>query len=184
MAKRYEAIFAGTGGRGVLTAGQILTQVGLNYYPHVLYFPSYGTEMRGGSSECTVVLSESPIGSPVLTQAKVMVMFDISQMGTFANRIKPGGLLILESSTLSDADKAKIPGNVKVVNVPALKIAGDIGDMRTINLILLGAYVQATGVLAPDLVEAQLKKRFMEKGLMKVLDINVGAFKQGLKAAA
>ncbi|MDD5094589.1 MAG: 2-oxoacid:acceptor oxidoreductase family protein [Dehalococcoidia bacterium] len=183
MAKRYEAIFAGTGGRGVLTAGQMLTQVALKDFPHVLYFPSYGTEMRGGTSECTVVLSESPIGSPVLTQSNVLVIFDITQLQAFENRIKPGGLLILESSTLENGQNPTTRKDIKTLNVPALKIAGELGDIRTISQVLLGAYVQATGVMPADVIEVKLKERFTEKGLTKVIDINIKAFREGLKAA-
>lgn len=182
MAKRYEAIFAGIGGRGVLMAGQLLTHVGMHQYPHMLYFPSYGTEMRGGTSECTVVLSEAAIGSPVLTQSDILVIFDISQLKDFESRVKPGGFVILESSTLEEG-QGVTRDDVRVIKVPALKMARELGDVRVTNLILLGAYIQASGVLPPDLIEAELEKRLVSRGEQHLLEMNIKAFRLGLKIA-
>lgn len=181
MDKRQEAIFAGTGGRGVLMAGQLLSKAGMHHYSHMVYFPSYGTEMRGGTSECTVILSDKAIGSPVLTQADVVMIFDISQLNDFEDRVKPGGLLILESSSLEQVQGVKRQ-DIRVINVSGIKMALEFGDIRVANLILLGTYIQATGALSPQFIEAELEKRLLERGQQALLSRNIEAFKLGLSA--
>ncbi len=151
---------AGLGGRGVLMAGELMLHAAAPAYAHVAYFPSYGTSMRGGHVECTVILSEKRIGSPLLPQADVVVIFDNVKLKEFEGRVRPGGLLILESTGLKEEPSRN---DVRVVKVPAIETAMNMGDIRTANLILLGAYVTATKAIKPDLIEKKLEERLAEK---------------------
>jgi len=99
-ASRHDVIMTGVGGKGVLTAGLLLAQAGMARYRNVLWFPSYQAAMRGGPSECTVILSDEDIASPILTQAQALVVMDSSQLRAFEGRVKPGGILITESAGL------------------------------------------------------------------------------------
>lgn len=178
---RHEVIIAGLGGRGVLMAGQLLAQAALSQYQGVVYFPSYATAMRGGSVECTVILSKKRIGSPGLTRAEALVIMDASQLKDFENRLQPGGLLILENSRLESGQEVKRQ-DVRVINVPALKMAAELGDVRAANLILLGAYIRATKALSPEYIEAELERRLIGRGEEALLSFNKKAFRAGLEA--
>jgi 2-oxoglutarate ferredoxin oxidoreductase subunit gamma len=177
---KHAVIIAGLGGGGVLMAGQLLAQAGISQYRNVVYFPSYATSMRGGAVECTVILSHRRIGSPVLTQAEALVIMDVSQLQYFENRLQPGGLLILESSRLESGQGVKRQ-DVRVINVPALKMATDLGDTRATNLILLGAYIRATKALSPQYIEAELERRLLGRGEEALLSLNKKAFRAGLE---
>jgi 2-oxoglutarate ferredoxin oxidoreductase subunit gamma len=173
-------IIAGLGGEGVLMVGQLLAQAGLHQYRNVVYFPSYATSMRGGAVECTVILSHRRIGSPVLTQAETLLMMDVSQLQYFENRLQPRGILILESSRLEPGQGVKRQ-DVHVINVPALRMAIDLGDARATNLILLGAYIRATKALSPQYIEAELERRLLGRGEEALLSLNKKAFRAGLE---
>lgn len=162
-------------------AGQLLAQAGIYQYRNVVYFPSYATSMRGGSVECTVILSHRRIGSPVATQAEALVMVDVSQLQYFENRLQPGGFLILESSRLEAGQGVKRQ-DVRVINVPALRMATDLGDARATNLILLGAYIRATKALSPQYIETELERRLLDRGQEALLRLNKKAFRAGLEA--
>ncbi len=174
---KKEVIMAGTGGRGVLLAGEILLHAAAAQYEHVAYFPSYGTSMRGGHVECTVILSQERIGSPLLPKADVVVIFDNVKLAEFEGRVRPGGLLILESTGLSQEPSRS---DIKVSKIPAVEIANTSGDIRTANLILLGAYVAATKAIAPELIEKRLEQQMVQKKQEQSLPANLAAFRRGL----
>ncbi len=177
---KKEVIMAGTGGRGVLLAGEILLHAAAAEYEHVAYFPSYGTSMRGGHVECTVILSNERIGSPLLPQADVVVIFDNVKLSEFEGRVRPGGMLILESTGLTQEPARS---DIKVTKIPAVEIANTSGDIRTANLILLGAYVAATNAIAPALIERRLEQQLVAKKQEKSLPANLAAFRRGLEIA-
>ena len=178
---RYEVMMAGSGGRGVLVAGQLLARTGMSKYQQASYFPTYGTAMRGGVVECTVILSNDRIGSPVLSQVPILVMMDANYLERFENRVLPQGLIILESTGIEAKAERE---DVKVITVPAVQMATALGDKRAVNLVLLGAYIEITKVLSPDLVEKELEKWFIGKGLKSAFPVNKEAFRQGMKAVA
>ena len=176
---RYEVLMAGIGGKGVLTAGKFLLEAGSTKYQHVVYFPSYSTDMRGAPSECTVILSDSPIGSPVLQSADAIFIMDQSQLAAFENRLRPGGLVVIDSTTQQGTVTRK---DVRVLEIPAMSIANAVGDVRSANLVLLGAYVQATGVVPLEIIEDQVKKKFQKAG-NGVISMNIEAVRKGAEAA-
>lgn len=170
---------AGIGGMGVLTAGQLLARAALAQYPHVSWVPSYAVAKRGGLCECTVVFSEEEIASPLLDQAQAVVVFEASQLKSFENRVRPRGVLVIEAAGLNEE---KERGDITVIPVPALEIAVSLGQSQASNLVLLGAYVEATRAIDPRLVEQELQSRL--GGREQVLSLNLEAFHRGLKLGA
>jgi 2-oxoglutarate ferredoxin oxidoreductase subunit gamma len=175
--KRREVILAGTGGKGVLLAGQLLARAGLQVYAHVVWMPTYFAAMRSGACECTVVLSNREIASPVLSLSDVVVVFEPSQLAAFEVRVKPNGLLITESAGLPLVKRA----DIRISKVPAVEVAVGLGDSRASNMVLLGAYIASTGAVAPELVEAQIGERFAASVAGR---LNIEAFYRGVSIGA
>jgi len=174
---RHEVIMAGVGGKGVLLSGDILAESAMPQYRNIVWFPSYASAMRGGSCECTVVLSDDSIASPILPTADTIVVLATSELKTFEKRVKPGGTLIIESTGgLPQKVERK---DIKVIEIPGVEKAVAAGDIRSANLVLLGAYIGATGAVSPELIEKELDKRFGSS--KKGLEINKKAFREGIK---
>lgn len=171
---RHDVIMTGVGGRGVLTAGLLLAQAALSAYRHILWFPSYQAAMRGGPCECSVILSDEKVYSPVLSKSQSLVVIDTSQFQDFISRVLPGGTVITETEGLHTDS---LTPDIKVYKVPAMSLAVKQGDIQGSNFILLGAYLEATGVLPLTLVEEELYKRFGTK--KKVLEANISALREG-----
>jgi len=176
---RHECIFGGIGGKGVLVAGKIVADAAMHQYPNIVWYPAYGSAMRGGTSECTVILSNDQIACPVMLQAEVVLVIAPSELKNFVARVKPGGLLIVEGS---DPLPIKIDRqDIKVMEVPGLKIATQLGDTRAANLVLVGAYVGATGAIEPNIMEDNIVKKL--GGNKQVQETNKKAFEAGMKFA-
>lgn len=129
-------VFSGFGGQGALFAGQVLTYAALDTGSNVTWIPSYGPEMRGGVARCTVIVADGEIGSPIVRNPDIAVVFNNPSMEKFQRELKPGGVLIVNSSMVS------IPverDDITVILVPGNKIAADLGDVRMTNMVLLGA---------------------------------------------
>jgi 2-oxoglutarate ferredoxin oxidoreductase subunit gamma len=169
---RHEVILAGLGGKGVLTAGLVLAQAAMRIYPHVLWFPTYASAMRGGSSECTVVFAAAEIASPILPQAEGIIILSPSQFKAFERRVRPGGVLMVESSGFQPEAQRE---DVRLLLVPAVTQAMELGDSRMANLVLLGAYLEATRVLPLPLVEEALERRFAAEAALARSALRRGA---------
>jgi len=175
---RVELMLAGLGGMGVLTAGQLLAWAGLQKYKNVSWVPSYDTSRRGGLCECTVIFSDEEITSPLLDQAQTVVLFDGSQLKTLEPRVRPGGVMIVESAGLRDSKKRE---DLRLLPVSGLAVAVSMGDSQLNNLVLLGVYAEVVKTITPDLIEAELERRYGSKE--SILKRNREAFRQGLKLA-
>jgi len=171
---RHDVIMTGVGGRGVLTAGLLLAQAALSEYKHILWFPSYQAAMRGGPCECSVILSDEEVYSPILSQTQSLIVIDTSQFPDFVSRVLPGGVIITETEGLHTNS---VPTGIKLYKIPAMSLAVTQGDIQGSNFILLGAYLEATGVLPLSMVEEEVRKRFGNK--KKVLEANINALKEG-----
>jgi 2-oxoglutarate ferredoxin oxidoreductase subunit gamma len=149
-----DAIIAGFGGQGVMLIGNLLAYAGMHHGLEVTYIPVYGPEMRGGTANCTVVLSDEPIGSPIIHTPQSLIIMNGPSLTKFAPRLVDGGILVLNTSLVPEetADASR----VRVIGVPANAIADGIGNTRMANMVALGAYVAATGVVPLDVVEASL----------------------------
>lgn len=172
-----EAIMAGLGGGGILTSGTLLAEAALTKFKNVTWFPSYAISKRGGFCECTVVFSDDEVASPLLSQADGVIVADAAQFKDYESRVRPGGTIIVESAGLKAKPERK---DIKVVSVPAIKTAISItGNSQVANLVLLGAFVKATGIISPELIEQQLEKSFASKA--RALETNKKAFDEGRK---
>lgn len=173
---KHDVIVAGIGGRGALITGQLLVEAAASQYNHVLWCPNMTTARRGAPADCTVVISDQEIGSPLVAQAETLILVDPSRLKAFEHRVQPAGRIFLETSGLKDnVDRT----DVEVIKVPGLDTAARLGDTQAGNMVLLGAYVAKTKVISPDLVEAKLRQKF--EGREKILSLNLDAFHEGIK---
>ncbi|MFC1944370.1 2-oxoacid:acceptor oxidoreductase family protein [Chloroflexota bacterium] len=173
---RAEVLMCGIGGMGVLVAGQLLAWAGLKRYRHISYVPSYEAARRGGLCEVTVILSDGDISSPILDQAQTVVVFDGAQLKAFEPRVRPGGLMLVESAGLVDKLERD---DFRLLLVSGLEIAMGMGESLANNMILLGAYVALSDAISPQLIEEELVSRYGEKEAL--LKRNRDAFACGLE---
>ncbi|MEE8471972.1 MAG: 2-oxoacid:acceptor oxidoreductase family protein [Dehalococcoidia bacterium] len=175
----HDVIMAGIGGRGVLVAGLVLAQAALTRFDHVVWLPSMTTAMRGGPCEAAVSFSSEPIASPLVWRPQAVVVMESSQLQGLEDRVQPGGVIIVEEAGLGRKVKRD---DVRVMMVPAIATAVEIGDSQAANMVLLGVYIGLTRVLPPELVESQIAGKF--GGNDRVLSLNRAAFSRGLKLAS
>ncbi len=150
-----EIVFAGFGGQGVLFAGQILAHAGMMHGKQVAWVPSYGPEMRGGTAFAAVIISDEEIGSLVVAEPTAAVVMNAPSFDRYEGAVRPGGLLVVNRSLV---ERPAARTDLKVLEVPASAMAGELGNARLANVVLLGALVAATGVVPPNLVLAALGK--------------------------
>ena len=172
---REEVIMAGFGGQGIMFMGTVLAQAAMEENKQVTFFPSYGAEMRGGIANCTVIISDEEIGSPVVAHPDTVIALNQQSTDKFSPRLKKEGLLIINSSLVSEE-----PGGeqIKKVKIEATKIAEDLGDKRAANMAALGAYIKEAKILKLDALIKGLTHLLGEKK-KSLLDINIKALKKG-----
>ena len=173
-----EVQFAGFGGQGIMLMGQIMAQTAMQQGYEVVWIPSYGPEMRGGTAYCTVVISDRPIGSPIIRNPKHLVAMNRPSLEKFAPSVKSGGTIFINSSIISiDAGR----DDVDVVKVPIIEIAKELGNVRTANIIALAAFVSRSQVVDFERLRESVKAKFANKE--KLIPINMKALEEGKKAA-
>jgi 2-oxoglutarate ferredoxin oxidoreductase subunit gamma len=148
-----EVIMAGTGGQGIMIMGQLLAHAAMLEGRHVVWFPSYGPEARGGTADCTVIVSTDEIGSPISATPDTLVGMHQFLFSRFQPSVKPGGRLIVNSSLI---DLSTVRDDCQVLIVPANTAAEELGNVRAANMIILGAYASSTGAVALDSLIASL----------------------------
>lgn len=153
--KQLELIIAGFGGQGILSAGKLLAYAGMIEGKYVSWLPSYGPEMRGGTANCSVVISDEPVGSPILDTANVLIVMNGPSLEKFEKTVVNGGLIISDSSLVEAKPKRT---DVGFVGVPATQIASDMGNLTYANIIILGKLLAKTGIISKESFEAALKK--------------------------
>lgn len=171
---QYEVMFAGFGGQGIMTAGQLLAYTGINEGKQVAWIPSYGPEMRGGTAYCTVVISDTRIGSPIINNPRGICVFNRPSLDKFAPRVKPSGLLIINSS-LIDATSDRT--DITVLSIKANDIALKLGNAKAMNMIILGALVGASGIVSFEGLKETLGQKLGKK--KDLLEINYNAIDEG-----
>ncbi|WP_291330063.1 2-oxoacid:acceptor oxidoreductase family protein [Desulfovibrio sp. UCD-KL4C] len=145
MSKYIDSIIAGFGGQGVMLIGNLLAYAGMNAGLNVTYIPVYGPEMRGGTANCTVVLSEEEIGSPIIRSPHSLIAMNRPSLDKFQPRLMDGGIQIINSSLI---DKELVETErVKSYLVPANDIADKLGNSRMANMVALGAFIKASGII-------------------------------------
>jgi 2-oxoglutarate ferredoxin oxidoreductase subunit gamma len=170
-----ELIVAGFGGQGVLSLGMTLAYAGMVENKEISWMPSYGPEMRGGTANCIVILSENKISSPILSQFDSAIVLNQPSMDKFAPRIKPGGLLLYESGNIF---KPATRTDIDIIGVPATTEALKMKNAKTMNMIMLGAYLQLKPVVKNDSILEALAKVLPEK-YHHLLPINRQALELG-----
>lgn len=175
-----EIIFAGFGGQGVLFAAQLVAYAGMMEGKQVAWVPSYGPEMRGGTASAAVIISDDEIGSLVVGEPTVAVVMNPPSLEKYERTVKPGGLLVINRSLISQSAKRQ---DINVIEVPANDIAVEMGNDRLANMVVLGAVVAATGVMPLESVIAALKKTLSERRAHLLKD-NEAALRRGMELAA
>lgn len=155
-----EIIFAGFGGQGILTMGKFLAYAGMDSGLNVSWLPSYGAEMRGGTANCCVIITEDEIGSPVVTKADSVVVMNKPSLEKFEPYLKKGGLLIMDSDLIDIEPKRK---DIKIIKITAQTIALRLGSNTISNMVLLGALIQNTNIVSLDILLSALKQHGKEK---------------------
>lgn len=174
-----EIILAGFGGQGVMLMGQLLTYAGMLEGKNVSWIPSYGPEMRGGTANCSVIISDEPIGAPIVSEPSTVVAMNLPSLEKFEPLLRKGGTLIINSSLIDRGSKRQ---DISVYNVPSNDIANELGNARVANMVVLGAVLSATGAVAHESVLKAFAKMFAKKpGL---LAINEQALKRGAEYIA
>lgn len=169
-----KTIFAGFGGQGVLSMGLNLAQAAMLEGKNVTYLPSYGAEVRGGTANCTVAVSDEEIASPVASSPEFVVAMNQPSVIRFQNQIQSGGILLVNSS-LVDAEVTR--GDIDIVRVPASSIAEELGSPKSANMVMLGALIKKSNLVSLSSLVEGLKDAL--KGKQKLVAINEKALTAG-----
>lgn len=172
-----DAIFAGFGGQGVMLMGQLIAYGGMHAGLNVSWFPSYGPEMRGGTANCSVVLSDGVVGSPVVARPQVLVVMNKPSLEKFEAKVKPGGFIFYNASLI---DTKPTRTDVYVVPVHANEIAAELGNDKVGNMVMLGAILATTEILSVDDIMVSLKKILPERR-HHLLPLNEQAIRRGME---
>jgi len=172
----FELTIAGRGGQGALIIGRLLAEAGMSIYRYVTYFPNYGAAMRGGESECTVILSHREITSPAVLQPSAVILLGQTTLGEFEKRVRSNGLMMLDSSLVT---QKVARDDLEVSYLPATKIAADLGNSRAANFVFLGAYLEATKAMPLPICEEALERKMAGKGSATLLYIDKQALRKG-----
>ena len=172
----HEIIMAGFGGQGVLSMGKILAEAALAEGKHVSWIPSYGPEMRGGTANCNVVLADEEVSSPIVSQASVAIIMNKPSLDKFEKRVVSGGMLIINSSLI---DRKPSRDDITVYYVPANAIAGDLGNSKVANMVMLGAFLAATSAVRTESLEEAIEENF-SRSKASIVGINKQALAAGL----
>ena len=170
-------LLAGQGGQGVLSAGRILAECGLREGKEVSYLPAYGPEMRGGTANCSVIISKEPIASPLCNTPDVLVAMNGPSFHKFTPRVKKGGIVLVNGS-MSDSYAGR--DDIFVYDLAANDIAMEAGDVRSANTVVLGALCALTGIVRDKSVIGCLNEKFIGKPAL--MEINERAFSMGKEA--
>jgi 2-oxoglutarate ferredoxin oxidoreductase subunit gamma len=169
-----ETIFAGFGGQGVLSMGLNLTQAAMQEGRFVTYLPAYGAEVRGGTANCTVVISDEEISSPVASSPTFVVALNQPSMVRFQNTLQSGGIMFL-NSTLIAAQPNR--GDIEVVSIPANAVAEKLGNIKSANMVILGAFVKKSNLVSlQSLIDGLIVAL---KGNQKLISLNKEALNAG-----
>ena len=176
---KVDLIIAGFGGQGVLFAGQVLAHAALDADLHTTWYPSYGPEMRGGTANCTVVISSEPIGSPVVSRPLAAIVLNLPSLERYEPLVREGGLLIVNASLI---DREVERADLDVIHIPADDVAAELGNARLTNMVLLGAYLSRLPQLSIEQV-AETLGRVLPERHRHTLGINRAALARGAELA-
>ena len=168
-------IVAGFGGQGVQSLGELICHAGMMEGRHVTWLPSYGPEMRGGTTNCSVIISDSPVGSPMVDRATCAMVLNLPSLNKFESMVEPGKLLFINKSLIN---RETTRNDVKPIYVECTEEAIKLGNARVGNMVMLGAYIHLTGILKVDSVMASLPE-VLGPGKEHLISINRAALERG-----
>jgi len=174
---REEIICAGFGGQGIMLLGKVLAWAALKENKHLSSIPSYGAAMRGGTAFCVVVISGQEIASPYVDQCDTLFAFNQPSWDKFKNKVKKGGLVLLNSTLIDDKDA---PQNIKIRKIPFTEIASVLGNVRVANMVALGRYLKEKNILKRQTV-LKVFAEIVPKDKMHLLEINQRALDRGYR---
>ncbi len=170
-----QILIAGFGGQGVLFAGKCLAYEGLFENKQVSWLPSYGPEMRGGTANCSVILSDEPVGSPIVSNPDVLLAMNLPSLDKYETATVPGGKIVVDSTLI---DRKVERTDVQAYYIPATKLAASLGTPTLANMIMLGKMIKETGVVDFDNATEAMKKVVSAKRA-DLLEANIKALKTG-----
>ncbi len=150
-----QLLIAGFGGQGVLFAGKFIAYNGLLEGRQLSWLPSYGPEMRGGTANCSVILSDEPVGSPIVSSPDVLIAMNLPSLDKYEDAVVPGGMIFVDSTLI---ERQVRRDDVTVFYVPSTRLANEIGLPTLANMIMVGKFIKESGAVSKDHVEAALKK--------------------------
>ncbi|MGB9750207.1 MAG: 2-oxoacid:acceptor oxidoreductase family protein [Caldisericia bacterium] len=172
-----EVIIAGFGGQGVMLMGETICEAATTMGINATFFPSYGPEMRGGTANCNVIVSDKAIASPVLATSMNIIVMNKPSLDKFENKVKEKGILFVNSSLI---DREVTRNDIEVVKVPANEIAEKLGNAVVANMVMLGAFLEKTKVIPIEKVKYVVEK-FLSEKKKELIDINFKALDEGAK---
>ncbi len=173
----FETIMAGFGGQGLLFSGKVLAHAALIEGKELSWLPSYGPEMRGGTCNCSVIVSDDPVGSPIIAYPNVMMVMNEPSLDKFEELVAPGGVIFIDSSLVERKVKRT---DIEAVYVPATGMAREMQAPSLANMVLLGAIVAKTGCVKCETVADALKETISARKA-NLLDLNIKAVEAGVK---
>ncbi|UOO37626.1 2-oxoacid:acceptor oxidoreductase family protein [Oscillospiraceae bacterium CM] len=171
--RTHKLFFAGSGGQGILLMGQMVTYAAMLEDKSSTFFPSYGPEMRGGTANCTVVVSDKEVSCPLIYEADALVVMNLPSLIKFESMVKPGGVILVNTSIVDQPVKRT---DITAIAIPANDIAIELGNAKVANMVMLGALVRATGVVSEASIEKVMQKTFTGSKA-KLIDLNMKAFR-------
>ncbi len=175
----HELVFAGFGGQGVLSMGQVVVYAGMAENREVCWMPSYGPEMRGGTANCTAIVSDAPISSPIIGRFDAAVILNQPSMNKFERTVKPGGMLFYESTNIINRPTRT---DIAIIPVPASDAALKLNNIRVMNMIMLGALLGKRRIVGHDAIITALKKVLPERH-HHLIPLNEQALRRGAELA-
>ncbi len=175
-----EVIISGFGGQGVLFAGQLLAYAAMDQGLNVTWFPSYGPEMRGGTANCTVVISDEEIGSPLVRTPSAAIVMNRPSLDKYEPLVRPGGVLVVNTSMV---DREPTRSGIKVVMVPGNEIAERLGDRRMTNMVLIGSLLANLDLLPKEALIKALQEHIPAKR-QNMVPANIQAITEGMAFTA
>ncbi|MHC4114984.1 MAG: 2-oxoacid:acceptor oxidoreductase family protein [Planctomycetota bacterium] len=175
-----EVIIAGFGGQGIILLGKLLAQTAMKAGKEVTYMPSYGAEMRGGTANSKVIISEMPIANPVVNRPDSLIVMNKASVNKFAPLVKNPGLAVMNSSLIET--KPALEKGIEILAVPADDVAVELGSPRSANMVMLGAYLAKRNVFKAE-EAAECLADILAKRYHQMLEVNAQALRRGAEFA-
>lgn len=174
-----EVLLAGFGGQGILSTGLLLTYAGMSEGLNVAWFPSYGPEMRGGTANCAVTVSDAPISSPLVTEPTTLIAMNLPSLDKYENSVKPGGLILYNASLIKRVPERR---DIRTLAVEANEVAEKIGNVRVAANVILGAFIELSGIVSLQSAVQALEK-VLPPHRHKLIPENRQALEEGARIA-